>query len=831
MPQRKLRRVLTIFTLTFVFTVLILLFSAQEGLKQEYWGFRDELGLPDRFIVMFRYKQFLEESAAFRSSIIKDLRSTMRAFIGEVPPPSFRPLAGSYIPLPSFTLEELEEVKKIPGVLYVHHFLIPPPEDLLTVKEVAAIFAVEPLYFQVERLKFKWGSNFSKTASSKEIILNEPLSRDLFGEENPTGRPFPPNPLYTIAGVVYEEEGSLRLGQRMGIMDLGLDPPSPIRIAYVPPTPDLKPSEEYLQTLTWLGITFYVYPERKAIPQVISSIREMFNHKLKPGLVLQITGGFTDKENIEGVVGISSRREQIKIFLIVFTIVSLVALINLLFLLYLEVNSRQREFGIKLSIGASRLDLVWENFQNLALLVAIPFFLALLLSLFLAPRMGWLVYANPVVMTYVGYLGKPLSLTGRFFLGLDTFIYALLSFLLLLTIASLPLIYSLLRFSPKDIYRKGGLLGKTGLASLLVIIISTSFIFVSLNYRSQMEREFTALALEVGQGNLRLVGKYGAELKEEDLEYLKSKLGERVELAITGRQKMQYMFPLEGEEMIEYMTLEVTPQYFSLRGLSLKEGRPPYPGEKDTCVIGSEVASFMDLKIDSYYNPDGSILDSSLPSGLKVVGILSTSLDPLVNLTLYAPLGSLRETMRPPPPVYRNMLAKPSSNEDRVKITEEIRALLSHRFGREVISKVIDIEELMKNITIFRSRTFLIFTLAAILSLVIGSFTFMDHLFLAVLKRFKEIGVKRAIGASKKEIFLEFLRYGIVSALLAGIGGVILGGVSSFLLSRYYGTEFILELPWVLVTLLVVFLVGLASSLLPSNYASRIEPREAIRNL
>ncbi|WP_196890425.1 ABC transporter permease [Aureivirga marina] len=122
-----------------------------------------------------------------------------------------------------------------------------------------------------------------------------------------------------------------------------------------------------------------------------------------------------------------------------------------------------------------------------------------------------------------------------------------------------------------------------------------------------------------------------------------------------------------------------------------------------------------------------------------------------------------------------------------------------------------------------------VLSIIAGISLLIGGIGIMNIMLASVLERTKEIGIMRAIGATKEDIVLQFLSESIIISLGGGILGVVLGIIASIVLEMATGIETILSIKSILLSFLVSSLIGLIFGIAPAKKAANKSPIEAMR--
>ncbi len=123
----------------------------------------------------------------------------------------------------------------------------------------------------------------------------------------------------------------------------------------------------------------------------------------------------------------------------------------------------------------------------------------------------------------------------------------------------------------------------------------------------------------------------------------------------------------------------------------------------------------------------------------------------------------------------------------------------------------------------------IVLSIIAGISLLIGGIGIMNIMLASILERTKEIGIMRAIGATKQDIILQFLSESVLISLGGGIIGCILGIVASYILEIATDIETIVSVGSILLSFLVATFIGLIFGVLPAKSAANKNPIEAIR--
>ena len=118
-------------------------------------------------------------------------------------------------------------------------------------------------------------------------------------------------------------------------------------------------------------------------------------------------------------------------------------------------------------------------------------------------------------------------------------------------------------------------------------------------------------------------------------------------------------------------------------------------------------------------------------------------------------------------------------------------------------------------------------TFITLLSLIVGGIGVMNIMFVSVKERTREIGVRKAIGATKGMIMSQFLMEAVTICLLAGLIGLLFAYFGSFLLNKIFPSN--LDLSLALFSILISMFVGVISGIIPSYRAAKLDPIDSLR--
>ena len=123
----------------------------------------------------------------------------------------------------------------------------------------------------------------------------------------------------------------------------------------------------------------------------------------------------------------------------------------------------------------------------------------------------------------------------------------------------------------------------------------------------------------------------------------------------------------------------------------------------------------------------------------------------------------------------------------------------------------------------------MLLSLVAVISLVVGGIGIMNIMLVSVTERTREIGIRKAIGATPDDILVQFLIEASIISLLGGLIGILLGVAGSSLLSAVAGWNTIVNMTAIVAAVVVSAGVGIFFGIYPASKAAKLNPIDALR--
>jgi putative ABC transport system permease protein len=280
------------------------------------------------------------------------------------------------------------------------------------------------------------------------------------------------------------------------------------------------------------------------------------------------------------------------------------------------------------------------------------------------------------------------------------------------------------------------------------------------------------------------------------------------------------------------MLLGVSPQYKDVRGLVVLEGR--FFDEQDAAAHAKVVVLNKPLAIELFGNAQAAVGQTISVRGipLNIVGVFKESID------TYGQSEISDETMLIPYEVARYFTGTDNVKEIFFKMAnsamvepaaKQITALISSRHRPNSVYRAQTLTEILKDMGVIANILTIVLTIAAAITLIVGGVGIMNSMLANVQARIREIGIRKALGATRREIRLQFLTEAVFLSLSGGIIGTVLGlGIP---LSVRLLTPYKLPVPWqaAVIALATSVIVGVVFGTVPANGAARLDPVDTLK--
>ncbi len=324
-------------------------------------------------------------------------------------------------------------------------------------------------------------------------------------------------------------------------------------------------------------------------------------------------------------------------------------------------------------------------------------------------------------------------------------------------------------------------------------------------------------------------------LTYDDAKAIKAECPSVAEVAPTVRGSGQVVY---GNQNWSTALNGVTPEMLTVRDWPVVSGRnitqSDVDGATKNCLIGQTVADNLFGAAD----PVGKIIRvKKIP--FTVIGLLGRKgqspqgqdQDDVV----YVPLRTAQRKLLGSqfPNVVGAMMVQAKSAEVLKKAEEEVTALLNqrHRVGpsRDADYTVRNLSEILAVAEQSSKVMSMLLGAVASISLVVGGIGIMNIMLVSVTERTREIGIRIAIGAKRRDILLQFLTEAVLLTTCGGIIGMLLGVIGARVVAELVGWPTLISVNTIVVAFAFSAGVGVFFGFYPARKAASLNPIEALR--
>ena len=174
-----------------------------------------------------------------------------------------------------------------------------------------------------------------------------------------------------------------------------------------------------------------------------------------------------------------------------------------------------------------------------------------------------------------------------------------------------------------------------------------------------------------------------------------------------------------------------------------------------------------------------------------------------------------------------------ASDNDYDKTREEaigiMRTIRKVKAGEDNDFEIETNDEMIETFSGFTSGIKLFALAVSIIALVVAGIGIMNIMLVSVTERIKEIGIRKAIGATKQDILTQFLMEAVFLSEFGGIVGIILGISAGNIVSIFFNIPAVIPIDWAIIGLVVCSIIGIGFGIYPAWKAAQLDPIESLR--
>lgn len=280
--------------------------------------------------------------------------------------------------------------------------------------------------------------------------------------------------------------------------------------------------------------------------------------------------------------------------------------------------------------------------------------------------------------------------------------------------------------------------------------------------------------------------------------------------------------------------------YLTTSGYVIAEGR----GFTEEDILNTRPVVILGREVyETLFKNERGVLENALDTIInisgdryKVIGVLEEKGSSSIfagDRTVFVPITKARASIGSPFNGYSiSVMAGTSENLD-ATISEATATMRAIRKLKPVEEDNFSITRSDALSTILLQNKQVVYVAAILISLItlaVAAINLMNIMLVSVTQRKREIGTRRALGANRRNIVLQFLMEAVVVSQLGGLLGVILGIIIGNVVGLMMSSPFTVPWGWIFFALLLTFITGVVSGLYPAAKAAKLDPIEALRH-
>ena len=332
-------------------------------------------------------------------------------------------------------------------------------------------------------------------------------------------------------------------------------------------------------------------------------------------------------------------------------------------------------------------------------------------------------------------------------------------------------------------------------------------------------------------------------ITEEMVDKLRERLGAEIEY-VSLTESVGSGQVKDGRLYANVSVTGVNEEYFDANEVDLLAGRflrqKDVDGERSTCVVSDKLVNNMfGGDAETALGSEISVDQGGERLRFRIVGVyeyeanimnISMAAEEDISTALYIPVTTAKH-ISGAADGYASITVIAADDADSAVVAAEVESFLSryYRTNEDYTIFAMSMDSVIESVNVVMDRLSIAISVIAAISLLVGGIGVMNIMLVSVTERTREIGTRKALGATNGNIRIQFVVESMIICLVGGIIGIILGAILGYVGSSLLDAPAFPSLGSIVLAVGFSLTVGVFFGYYPANKAACMDPIEALR--